>query len=86
MSAQFLTIRLTEDDSRLMSRLRSKSGLTKSEIVKRALRRMEEQDDVTQRVGLYELGAARFGRYGDASRQASNIKNVVREIVKAKHK
>ena len=31
MSAQFLTIRVTADDSRLMSRLHSNTGLTKSE-------------------------------------------------------
>ena len=86
MSAQFLTIRLTPDDSLLISRLHSKTGLPKSEIVKRALRRMAEQDDATAGGGLYELGASRFGRYGDATRQAADIKNVVHAVVRAKHK
>ena len=87
MRAQFLTIRLTADDSMLMSRLHSNTGLTKSEIVKRALRRMAEQDDAAAAGGgLYQLGATRFGRYGDATRQAADIKHVVRAIVKAKHK
>ena len=86
MRAQFLAIRLTADDSMLMSRLHSNTGLTKSEIVKRALRRMAEQDDAAAGGGLYQLGAARFGRYGDATRQAADIKHVVRAIVKAKHK
>lgn len=84
MATQFLTIRLTEDESLLISRLHSKTGLTKSEIVKRALRGLAESGAAAAEGGLFELGAARFGRHGDVTRQAAGIKQLVRARVSAK--
>lgn len=79
MQNGFLTIRLSEDDARVIQRLRTATGLSKTEIVKRALRSLAEQGDRTHAgASLFELGAARFGRYGDARRQSSEIKRIAR--------
>lgn len=84
MSAQFLTVRLTEAESRLVARLHKQTGLTKSALVKQALKNMSGSHDASAGGGLFELGAARFGRHGDAARQSARIKRVVRERLDAK--
>jgi predicted transcriptional regulator len=85
VDTEFLTIRLSKDDARVMQRLREAMGLTKTEIVKRALRSLAgDRTDSTAGGGLYELGAARFGRHGDARRQSSAIKRVARARAFAK--
>ena len=86
MTAQFLTLRLTEDDASLMAHLHAQTGLSKSEIVKRALRKLASTEEGENDVSLFALGAARFGRHGDVKRQSANIKNVVRERLRAKHR
>lgn len=78
MNAQNLNVRLNADEAALLARLSSKAGLTKSEIVRRALHEMAAQLGTVSGAGLYELGRARFGRYGDASRQSADIKRLVR--------
>lgn len=85
MTSQFLTLRLTEDEAELVSKLRLKTGLSKSEIVKRALNSFADTSGVSTGASLYELGVTRFGRHGDATRQAANIKAVVRAQLNAKH-
>lgn len=77
MTSQFLTLRLTQNDAELVSELQLKTGLSKSEIVRRALNSFADTSGMSTRASLYELGAARFGRHGDATRQAANIKAVV---------
>ena len=84
MSAQFLTIRLTEAESRLVTRLNKQTGLTKSALVKQALKNLSSAHDDSAGGGLFELGAAHFGRHGDARRQSAQIKQVVRERLNAK--
>jgi len=84
MDSDFLTVRLSKDDARVIQRLREKTGLSKTDIVKRALRSFaNERDDSTQG-GLFELGAARFGRYGSARRQSSDIKRIAKSRARAK--
>lgn len=84
MGAQFLTVRLTEAESKLVERLHVQTGLSKSELVKQALSRLSAAHDVNAEGGLFALGAARFGRYGDATRQSARIKRTVRERLNAK--
>lgn len=84
MSAQFLTIRLTEAESRLVTRLNKQTGLTKSALVKQALKAMSATHDTAAGGGLFELGAARFGLHGDATRQSAQIKRAVRDRLNAK--
>jgi hypothetical protein len=50
-----------------------------SEITKRALRAPATEGD-----GLFALGEARFGRYGSASRQSSEIKRIAKVRAAAK--
>ena len=73
MTAQFLTIRLTEAESRLVERLTKQTGLTKSALVKQALQHLSKTQAESSGSGLFELGKAQFGRYGDASRQSAQI-------------
>ena len=84
MSAQFLTIRLTEAEARLVERLNQQTGLTKSQLVKKALKRLSLEPDGARSGGLFELGANRFGRYGNKDRQSSDIKKIVRARIDAK--
>ena len=86
MTAQFLTLRLTEDDASLMAQLHAQTGLSKSEIVKRALRKLAGAEEEGSDVSLFALGAAHFGRQGDAKRQSANIKAVVRERLRVKQR
>ena len=83
MNGQFLTIRLSETEVELIARLGAATGLTKTEIVKRALRLWTEDAQGTSG-GLFDLGAPRFGRHGNDSRQAVAIKAVVRGRLDAK--
>ena len=82
---QFLSLRLSDDDSRLMEFLHAQSGLSKSELVKQSLRLMADQLSKTQPVDAFAAGAGLFGRYGDAQRQSANIKQIVKQRLAAKH-
>ena len=73
MATQILTIRLTETESRLVERLSKQTGLTKSALVKKALKQLSLTQAQSPGGGLFELGKARFGRYGDAARQSAQI-------------
>lgn len=84
MSTQFLTVRLTDAESKLMERLHAQTGLSKSALVKQALSRLSAQHDPAAGGGLFALGAARFGKHGDGARQSANIKGVVRDRLNAK--
>lgn len=84
MDSEFLSVRLSKDDAQVIQRLHQQTGLSKSEIVKRALRSLVQADATATEGGLFELGATRFGRYGSARRQSDDIKNVVRARVDAK--
>jgi hypothetical protein len=83
MTGQFLTLRLNETEAELLARLGASTGLTKTEIVKRALRGLAKSLPAGEE-NLFELGAARFGRHGDDARQAADIKRVVRARLDAK--
>jgi predicted transcriptional regulator len=84
MDTEFLTVRLSGDDARVIQRLREKTGLSKSDIVKRALRSLAQEDGDKVEGGLFALGAARFGRHGNANRQSSNIKQIAKTRARAK--
>ena len=84
MTTQFLTLRLTAEDASLMAHLHKQTGLSKSDIVKRALRQMLGSEVAPATGGLFALGQASFGRHGDATRQSADIKRVVRERLLAK--
>jgi len=84
MSSQFLTIRLTQAEARLIARLNEQTGLTKSELVRKALTSLAAEPEAAVEGGLFELGADRFGRHGDKSRQSAAIKSVVRSRLDAK--
>lgn len=84
MADHFLTIRLTEAESRLVARLNQQTGLTKSALVKKALENLSLTHDASAGGGLFELGEAHFGRHGDAARQSTQIKHVVRARLNAK--
>ena len=73
MATQILTIRLTETESRLVERLSKQTGLTKSALVKKALKQLSLTQAQSPGGGLFELGEAQFGRYGDATRQSAQI-------------
>jgi len=83
MTGQFLTLRLNETEADLLARLCASTGLTKTEIVKRALRGLSDALPAAEE-SLFDLGAARFGRHADPSRQAADIKRVVRARLDAK--
>jgi hypothetical protein len=79
MENEFLTIRLSSEDAQVMRKLRAATGLSKTEIVKRALRSLASGGaGSVEGSGLYELGAARFGRFGDDRRQSADIKRIAR--------
>ncbi len=81
---QFLSLRLSSDDSALMEQLHARMGLSKTEIVKRALRELAHSTTAHQQVHLFEMGQPFFGKYGDASRQSREIKSVVKAKLAAK--
>ena len=84
MTAQFLTVRLNPEEASLMTRLHAQTGLTKSEIVKQALRGMERRAGASGEGSLYELAAKYIGRHGNAARQSADVKRVVRAQLDAK--
>ena len=84
MTAQFLTVRLNPEEASLMTRLHAQTGLTKSEIVKQALRGMERRAGASGEGSLYELAAKYIGRHGNAARQSADVKRVVRAQMDAK--
>ena len=81
---QFLSLRLGAQDSEVLRQLRARSGLSKTDIVKRALRLLAKSTQSQAGIDLYALGESSFGRYGDVTRQSGNIKSVVRERLAAK--
>ena len=84
---QFLSLRLGASDAALMRQLHERMGLSKTEIVKQALRLLASSDEAASaNTCLYELGKPNFGRYGDATRQSAQIKSVVRDRLAAKAK
>ena len=84
---QFLSLRLGAGDAALMRQLHERTGLSKTEIVKQALRLLASSDEAAPaNACLYELGKPSFGRYGDATRQSAQIKSVVRDRLAAKAK
>lgn len=88
MTAGHLTLRLTDHDAQLIELLRARTGKSKSDIVKHALRMLASNEDSVAPAahGLYALGASSFGKHGDDSRQSANVKSVVRARLKAKRK
>jgi Ribbon-helix-helix protein, copG family len=84
MDSEYLSVRLSKDDAQVIQRLHQQTGLSKSEIVKRALRSLAQENVSANEGGLFELGATRFGRYGNARRQSADIKNVVKARIDAK--
>jgi Ribbon-helix-helix protein, copG family len=78
----FLSLRLDESDAALMQTLYCRTGLSKTEIVKLALRKLA--NETLPETSLFDMGASKFGRYGDARRQSTQIKSVVRERIAAK--
>lgn len=85
-AASHLTLRLTREDALLIERLRAQTGMSKTDIVKHALRNLADSPAATPRAtpGLFALGDGRFGQHGDASRQSAELKAVVRRRVLAK--
>ena len=84
-TGQFLSLRLGAGDAALVRQLHERTGLSKTEIVKQALRLLASSDQaVAANTCLYELGKPSFGRYGDATRQSAQIKSVVRDRLNAK--
>jgi hypothetical protein len=77
MHREFLTVRLSPDDVRMIEELRRASGSSKLELVKRAIRILARSIDA-ETSGLYSLGAERFGRYGSVRRQSADIKSFVK--------
>lgn len=84
MDSEYLCVRLSKDDAQVIQRLHQQTGLSKSEIVKRALRSLAHGNTADPEGGLFELAATRFGRYGNIRRQSNNIKNVVNARLDAK--
>ena len=84
MTTSFLTLRLAEHDAVLIERYQSQTGLSKTEIVKRALHKLLQDNPAPAQTGLFALGQDKFGRFGDATRQAADIKQVVRAQLAAK--
>jgi hypothetical protein len=85
MDSEFLTVRLTKTEADAMRRLREITGLSKTEIVRKALLTLAgDRSHLAEGVGLHELGKHRFGKYGDASRQSSKIGQIARSRVNAK--
>lgn len=81
---QFLSLRLGASDSALMQQLHERMGLSKTDIVKHALRQLATSAEAQGKVSLYDLGKPIFGKHGDVSRQSADIKSVVRERLAAK--
>jgi len=74
---QILSLRLSADEAQLMAQLHARLGISKSAVVKKALRLLADQFGSTKPADAYSAGAGLFGRYGDEQRQSSDIKQVV---------
>lgn len=83
-SAQILSLRLSADDAHLMMQLHARLGISKSAVVKKALRLMADQLGNTGQADAFLAGAGLFGRYGDDQRQSADIKQVVRQQLAVK--
>jgi hypothetical protein len=83
-SAHILSLRLSPDDAHLMAQLQVSLGVSKSAVVKRALRLMAEQLKAEPQSDAFAAGAGLFGRYGDEQRQAADIKQLVRQRLASK--
>ena len=86
MNSQYLSLRLSKQELTLIEHLRSQTGLSKSEILKRALHQYVGSNDVCTAVSLFALGQNSFGRYGVVTRQSSDVKRVVRKRLQAKQR
>ncbi len=85
MDTEFLTIRLSNNEARAIERLRQATGLSKTEIVKRALRLLGAGGiSPGGAEGLFALGSGRFGRHGDVRRQSADIKRIARSRANAR--
>ena len=71
-----------------MENLRVQTGMSKSGIVKHALRTLASKGGLAAPAGqgLFALGESRFGKHGDAKRQSADMKSVVHAQVLARHK
>ena len=78
-----LNIRLPAQGRALFAKLQERTGLSKSEVVRKALQVFAGQA-LTEETSLYSLGADTFGRCGDATRQAADIKHIVKARLAAK--
>ena len=67
-----------------MAQLHARLGVSKSEVVKKALRLMADQLTSAPDANAFSAGAGLFGRYGDAHRQSAHIKQMVRQRLSAK--
>ena len=88
MNTSHLSLRLSSQDALLIEHLRVQTGLSKSDVVKHALRALASNDDFAAPAvqGLFALGEGSFGRHGDALRQSADMKSVVRARLMAKRK
>jgi len=78
------SIRLPKDFENRLSDLAQMEKTTKSEIIKRALRRYFESFD--QLASPFELGKDLFGRHGSGKGNLSqNYKNIIKEKIREKH-
>lgn len=85
MDNEFVTVRLTRADAQYLDSLRAKTGLSKTEIVRKAIRQLAgDASGEGTGIGLFDLGAKRFGMYGDAKRQSSRIGQIARARASAK--
>ena len=85
-NTHFLSLRLSTEDSRIVERLHGQLGLSKSEVVKKALRLLAEHIDGGTEADAYTVGADLFGRHGDAQRQSPHVKDVVRQVLNRKRR
>jgi hypothetical protein len=88
MPSNHLTLRLTRDDVLLIEALRARTGSSKSDLVKHALRTLASQPQFSSpsAPSLFSLGEGRFGQHGIAARQSANIKRVVRARLESKRR
>ena len=84
METQFLTVRLGEEDASLLASLNKKTGASKSDIIKRALREYAAHSEEAAVGGLFALGEQQFGKYAEVSRQSAEIKSLVRSRINEK--
>ena len=88
MSNSHLTLRLNGQDAQLIEALRAHTGMSKSDLVKSALRALASHENLAGPAAesLFSLGEKSFGRHGDVTRQSNNVKAVVRSRLDAKRR